>query len=144
MNRCNETQLTNVVTLLRGRWTIRILFLLQGTPRRLSELQRMIPGASKKGLTASLRALEEHHVIERRDLSKTILHVEYSISEAHRNYVAALIQTLSQWSCSLSESPCNSEQVAFAGSELRKGDAIPTAHTYSPGDAVALMDDGGR
>lgn len=42
---------------------------------RLSQLTRLIPGASKKALRAALRNLELARIISRRDLSDLVLHL---------------------------------------------------------------------
>ena len=69
-------RVTCSLQLLSGRWTVPILFALCNHPVRLSALRRANPGASKKALTASLRSLEASQIIVRRDLSKTVLHVD--------------------------------------------------------------------
>lgn len=70
-----------LVRLLQGKWTVRVLFAMRSKPIRLGELGRMIPRASKKGLTSSLRSLEVARIIVRRDLSDSVLHVEYAIRD---------------------------------------------------------------
>ena len=79
---------------LRGKWTVQILCTLLEGPVRLSQLRRLIPTASKKALTANLRSLEKLHLIVRRDLSRSVLHVEYEIAEAARAPLAALVSQL--------------------------------------------------
>jgi DNA-binding HxlR family transcriptional regulator len=64
---------------------------------RLSELKREIPSASKKALTASLRSLEAGRVVLRRDLSSSVLHVEYELADATRESLAALLDHLAEW-----------------------------------------------
>ncbi|HVH86586.1 MAG TPA: helix-turn-helix domain-containing protein, partial [Terriglobales bacterium] len=75
-------QVSLVMELLQGKWTVHILCAMRGGSVRLSELRRALPSASKKGLTTSLRSLEAAKVIVRRDLSASVLHVEYELSEA--------------------------------------------------------------
>jgi DNA-binding HxlR family transcriptional regulator len=65
-------RVSQVVELLRGKWTIQILTAMRERPVRLSELRRAIPSASKKSLIASLRFLEAARVVSRRDLSGTV------------------------------------------------------------------------
>lgn len=87
--------------LLRGKWTVQILCALLAGPVRLSQLRRLIPAASKKALTANLRSLEKVKLISRRDLSHSVLHVEYNIAESARVPLASLIDQLSQFQNSL-------------------------------------------
>ena len=64
---------------------------------RLSELKRTIPAASKKGITSSLRSLELMQVITRRDLSDSILHVEYEIAPSWKIPMQTLLDFLAGW-----------------------------------------------
>jgi DNA-binding HxlR family transcriptional regulator len=57
----------------------------------------MIPRASKKGLTSSLRLLEAAKVIVRKDLSQSVLHVEYEIADTARARVISLMRCLADW-----------------------------------------------
>lgn len=98
----NASKLADVVEILRGKWTVQTLCALLNGPVRLSQLKRLMPRASKKALTAHLRSLEEIEIIFRRDLSDSVLHVEYEIAEAARVPIAALVDQLSQFERHLS------------------------------------------
>ncbi|MBW4039127.1 MAG: helix-turn-helix transcriptional regulator [Acidobacteria bacterium] len=88
---------SEVIELLQGKWTIQILCAMRAHPVRLSVLRREIPFASKKALTASLRSLEAARVVVRRDLSNSVLHVEYELVESMRIPLIALLDHLSEW-----------------------------------------------
>jgi DNA-binding HxlR family transcriptional regulator len=90
-------QVARTMKVLRGKWTVQILCALLDGPVRLSQLRRLMPVASKKALTANLRSLEKLHLIVRRDLSNSVLHVEYEIAEPAREPLAALVNQLSQF-----------------------------------------------
>lgn len=90
-------RVSKVVGLLQGKWTIQILCAMRSHPVRLSELRRKIPSASKKALTASLRSLEAARVILRRDLSSSVLHVEYELADTMREPLVALLDHLAEW-----------------------------------------------
>ena len=66
-------------------------------PKRLSELRRAIPATSKKALTASLRSLEAAQIVLRRDLSSSVLRVEYEIADTIQEPLAALLDHLAEW-----------------------------------------------
>jgi DNA-binding HxlR family transcriptional regulator len=83
-----------VLAILQGKWTVHILCLVIEGPVRLGQLKRAIPTASKKGLTASLRSLENANVIVRRDLSDSKLHVEYDLNETIREPLSVLLGCL--------------------------------------------------
>ena len=84
-------QVARTMKVLRGKWTVEILCALLDGPVRLSQL---IPMASKKALTANLRSLETLQLILPRDLSNSVLHVEYEIAEAARAPLTALVSQL--------------------------------------------------
>ena len=90
-------QVARNMRVLRGKWTVQILCALLDGSVRPSQVRRLIPDASKKALTANLRSLEGLHLIVRRDLSNSVLHVEYEISEPAREPLAALVNQLSQF-----------------------------------------------
>jgi len=97
MDTSHAGQVLRVVDLLRGKWTIQILCAMRTRPVRLSELRRQIPSASKKALTASLRSLEAARVVLRRDLSSSVLHVEYELSGTIREPLVELLDNLADW-----------------------------------------------
>jgi DNA-binding HxlR family transcriptional regulator len=90
-------RVSRVVELLQGKWTVQILCSMRVHPVRLSKLKREIPSASKKALTASLRSLEAARVVLRRDLSSSVLHVEYELADAMREPLVALLDHLAEW-----------------------------------------------
>jgi DNA-binding HxlR family transcriptional regulator len=89
--------ITPVLELLSGKWTLQILCALRFGPVRLSQLTRLTPTASKKALRAALRALEASEFVIRHDLSKTVLHVEYDLSENDRPVISGLLDHLAVW-----------------------------------------------
>jgi DNA-binding HxlR family transcriptional regulator len=90
-------QVALTIKVLQGKWTVQVLCALLDGPVRLSQLRRLIPTASKKALTANLRSLEKLHLIVRRDLSSSVLHVEYEIAKFARAPLAALVDQLSRF-----------------------------------------------
>jgi DNA-binding HxlR family transcriptional regulator len=90
-------RISRVIDLLQGKWTVEILWAMRDHPVRLSELKRKIPAASKKALTASLRFLEAERVILRRDLSSSVLHVEYTLTDAIKPCLKSLLDSLAEW-----------------------------------------------
>jgi DNA-binding HxlR family transcriptional regulator len=95
-------QVTRTMEVLRGKWTVQILCALLAGPVRLSQLRRLMPAASKKGLTTNLRALQKVELISRRDLSNSVLHVEYEIAQSARAPLIALVDQLLQFQNHLS------------------------------------------
>jgi len=90
-------RVSRVIMLLQGKWTVQILCAMRERPKRLSELRRVIPSASKKALTASLRSRETARIVLRRDLSSSVLRVEYEIADTIREPLSALLDQLAEW-----------------------------------------------
>jgi hypothetical protein len=65
-----------------------------GTPKRVKTSP---PGASKKALTASLRSLEAAQIVVRRDLSNSVLHVEYELANGIKTSSTILFAHLAGW-----------------------------------------------
>lgn len=86
-----------VTDILQGKWKIQILCAMRTEPVRLSRLVRLIPSASKKALTASLRDLESAKIVVRHDLSKAVLHVEYDFAEDMREVLISILDSLAGW-----------------------------------------------
>jgi DNA-binding HxlR family transcriptional regulator len=82
------------LNLIRGKWKTRILSRLEHGPVRLGELSRSFPQASKKMLAQHLREMERDGLVVRRNLSRRVLHVEYSLSDSGGRAVLCLISTL--------------------------------------------------
>jgi DNA-binding HxlR family transcriptional regulator len=93
----NELPAQLAISLIQGKWKMRILSRLQHGPIRLSQLRKMFPDASKKMLTQHLREMEEDGLIIRTDLSAKLRHVEYSLETSLGVAVLHLINTLTQW-----------------------------------------------
>jgi DNA-binding HxlR family transcriptional regulator len=75
---------------------VQILCAMRSHSVRLSELKRRNPGASKKSLTSSLRSLEAAQVILRRDMSSSVLHVEYELAQVVREPLLTLLDQLAE------------------------------------------------
>ena len=84
------------IAALQGRWTLRVLCAMRSKPVRLSQLTRLFPLASKKGLRASLRSLEAGGIVIRRDMSHSVLHVEYDFDDEIRTIICLLLDRLSE------------------------------------------------
>ena len=93
----NEWPAQLAISLIQGKWKMRILSQLQHGPVRLSQLRKMFPGASKKMLTQHLREMEEDGLIIRTDLSARLRHVEYSLEDSLGVAVLHLFYTLFEW-----------------------------------------------
>ena len=85
------------IELLQGKRTVHILCAMRARLVRLSKLRREIPSASKKSITARLRYLEAARVVVRRDISSSVLHVEYELADPMREPLGTLLDLLAEW-----------------------------------------------
>lgn len=70
-----------VMDLLAGKWRALILWhLIQGN-LRFSQIQKIVPGISKKVLSEHLKTLEQNRLIERTVFPEVPPKVEYNITE---------------------------------------------------------------
>jgi DNA-binding HxlR family transcriptional regulator len=69
-----------VVNRIGDRWSLLVLYALEGGTLRFQELRRTVDGVSQKMLTQTLRALERDGLVVRRIHASVPPKVEYSLS----------------------------------------------------------------
>jgi DNA-binding HxlR family transcriptional regulator len=79
-----------------GKWKPLILFYLEDKTRRFSELQRLIPGTTKKMLTKHLRELERDEIVHRKVFAQVPPRVEYSLTR-HGQSLRPILMQMSSW-----------------------------------------------
>ena len=79
-----------ILRLVADKWVLLLLPLLEGGPRRHAELLRGAGGISQKMLTQTLRTLEQHGLVTRRDYREVPPRVDYALTPLG----ASLAQTL--------------------------------------------------
>lgn len=84
------------VALIGGKWKPILLFHLLDGPLRYSALQRLVPRASDRMLTRSLRELEADGLISRNVFAEVPPRVEYTLTLAGRSLVP-ILQAMSAW-----------------------------------------------
>lgn len=99
-------QLRDILDRVGDKWSVLVMNLLGGGPKRYSELQRAIEGISQRMLTLTLRSLERDGLVERTVTPTSPPRVDYALTpvgqtlsaqaagliawaEQHRAYVAA-------------------------------------------------------
>ncbi|WP_010277105.1 winged helix-turn-helix transcriptional regulator [Paenibacillus senegalensis] len=93
---CNGTVET-ALDIIVGKWKPVILFyIFEKETLRFSELQRLIPGITKKMLTTQLRELEYHDIIHRKVYAQIPPKVEYSITEYGKG-MRPILEAMHQW-----------------------------------------------
>ena len=83
-------------SIIGGKWKAPLLFYLEGKTRRFCELQRLIPGLTKKMLTQHLRELEHDGIVHRKVFAEVPPHVEYSLTR-HGESLKPILRLMSAW-----------------------------------------------
>lgn len=84
------------LAVLHGKWKVHLLFFMARGIHRHSRLLECLPGASKKVMTDSLRALERDGMVLRSVFAEVPVRVEYSLTPLGWSISEPLI-ALSEW-----------------------------------------------
>jgi DNA-binding HxlR family transcriptional regulator len=79
-----------------GKWKIHLIYFISQGMKRPSDLQRRIPGATRRVLNVQLNQLEHHGLISKRIYAELPPKVEYSLTELG-NSVLPILTALGQW-----------------------------------------------
>ena len=86
----------STIVVIGGKWKPLIIDVLKAGNLRSGVLLRKIPQASRKVLTAQLRALEREKIVSRLVLGQKSEHVEYSLTPYGRTLVPVLT-AMARW-----------------------------------------------
>lgn len=92
----NNCAVKLTASIIGGKWKPSLLFHLEGHTRRFCELQRLIPGLTKKMLTQHLRELERDGIIRRKVYAEVPPRVEYSLTR-HGESLKPILKLMSAW-----------------------------------------------
>jgi DNA-binding HxlR family transcriptional regulator len=85
-----------ILALIGGKWSMLILCSLRAGPLRAHAIKRRLTGVSSKMLTQTLRELERHGIVQRRDFGEVPPRVEYGLT-ALGGSLAALVVRIEDW-----------------------------------------------
>jgi DNA-binding HxlR family transcriptional regulator len=85
-----------VLDRVAGKWSILIMVAAAGGPIRFTELERAIPGVSRRMLTLTLRNLERDGLVTRTVYATVPPKVEYELTPMAHELRSALL-TLTNW-----------------------------------------------
>ena len=85
-----------VINIVGDKWTLPVLYVLKQDTKRYSELQREIPGISKKMLTQTLRRLEADNIVKRKVYPVVPPKTEYNLT-AFGNKLIEPVEVLADW-----------------------------------------------
>ena len=81
---------------ISGRWKAIVLYHLFDGPKRLSELNRLMPGASQKVLIQQLREMVEHGLVQREIFRQVPPRVDYTATKLGLSLEPVLL-SLCEW-----------------------------------------------
>ncbi len=96
MNKVEENEvftpcpLSDIQPIVRGKWTMVIMYYLSQKTHRFGELSRKIPMVTQANLTKELRALEAYGLIHREVYKEVPPKVEYSLTEIGLEFMPVL------------------------------------------------------
>ena len=85
-----------VINIVGDKWTLPVLYILKDETKRYSQLQKDIPGISKKMLTQTLRKLESDNIVNRKVYPIVPPKTEYSLT-IFGNKLLEPLQVLANW-----------------------------------------------
>lgn len=91
-----DCPLRQVIGIIGDKWTLPVLYVLTQGTKRYSELQRAIPGISKKMLTQTLRRLESDNIVKRTVYPVVPPKTEYNLT-VFGNKLIEPLQVLANW-----------------------------------------------
>ena len=97
VSRLGECPVETTIAVIGGKWKPLILWRLgEDGVRRFLELQRTIPGITRKMLTQHLRELERDGIVARKSFNEMPLRVEYSLTK-YGQTLRPLLRALCDW-----------------------------------------------
>lgn len=96
MKRLPALPAERALKVIAGRWKVLVLYHLADGPKRLSELQRLLPGISQKVLIQQLREMEVHGLVQRTVYAEVPARVDYAATPLGRSFEPVL-QALCDW-----------------------------------------------
>jgi DNA-binding HxlR family transcriptional regulator len=113
------------LSLLSGKWSVEVVYLLASGTRRYSEVLREVGEISKKTLTQTLRTLERDGLVVRAAYPEVPPRVEYSLTALGWS-VTELLMVLYEWSAEhLAEPRPQRRALAVAPREFARLRSVP-------------------
>lgn len=84
------------LSVISGKWKLRIIYHLIKKPRRFNQLQRDLGKITHHSLSRQLKEMEKDGLVVRTEHAEKSLHVEYSLSPLGHS-LNAIIQPMHRW-----------------------------------------------
>ena len=85
-----------VKEVLYGKWKIHLIYFISQGIKRPGELQRSIPGATRRVLNVQLNQLEKHELVSKKIFAELPPRVEYSLTGFGQS-VLPVVMALGEW-----------------------------------------------
>jgi len=96
-NGLDETSpIRQLLEFMSDKWVPGMIYTLALGAQRPGQLQKLLPGISKKMLTQTLRNMESYGLVHRQVFNVVPPHVEYSLTPEGEKYVSLLVM-LCDW-----------------------------------------------
>ncbi|HSE43326.1 MAG TPA: helix-turn-helix domain-containing protein [Acidobacteriota bacterium] len=79
-----------------GKWKIHLIYFISQGAKRPGDLQRHIPGATRRVLNVQLNELEEHGLISKKIYAELPPKVEYTLTKLGQS-VLPIVNALGKW-----------------------------------------------
>jgi DNA-binding HxlR family transcriptional regulator len=86
----------SILARVGDKWSVFVIMLLGGGPRRFNEIKRMVGGISQRMLTLTLRGLERDGLVTRTVFPTIPPRVDYELTELGRG-LSQPVQALGMW-----------------------------------------------
>ena len=96
LNRYGGCPVSTTLKVFGGKWKPLILYFISVDVNRFGQLQKMIPGCSKKMMTSQLRELETDGLVDRKVFAQVPPKVIYSLT-AKGESLRPIFRELSRW-----------------------------------------------
>lgn len=87
---------SEILCRIGDKWTVLVVMVLHGQPRRFNDIKRSVGGVSQQMLTRTLKALERDGMVDRTVYATKPPQVEYALTELGRSLAQPVLQ-LGQW-----------------------------------------------
>src|SRR5215467_6019951 len=87
---------SSVLARVGDKWSVFVIMMLDGGPKRFNELKRMIGGISQRMLTLTLRGLERDGLVTRTVFPTIPPRVDYELTDLGRG-LSKPVRALGQW-----------------------------------------------
>lgn len=88
--------ITGTMTLLGGKWTLPVVYVLMSGTKRFKDLERSIEGINTRMLVKDLKHLEQNGIVSRTVFAEVPPRVEYSLTEKGQS-LKPVLDELKDW-----------------------------------------------